>query len=81
MNLLVSVMVSYSIILFIFVNSFTRGSFLGEQCRPICELYWTYGIGGSCPLMSVDIVTYRSRIGMHYSTARKLKGIKYFCGL
>ena len=28
--------------------------------------------------MFVDIVIYRSRIGMHYSTARKHKGIKYF---
>ena len=28
--------------------------------------------------MTVDINTYRSRIGIHYSLALRLKGIKYF---
>ena len=31
--------------------------------------------------MTVDINTYRSRIGIHYSLALRLKGIKYFTNL
>ena len=46
--------------------------------EPIRDLQSVLRRGRQYFVMTVDINIYRSRIGIHYSLALRLKGIKYF---